>query len=250
MIEYARKTTSEVYVNCRIEQFPGYKRIAVASHPIFKPDGWEAAEAPARFRAAKGEQTECSPEQRSVNRAKKKVHDIAALNDFDYFITWTLDKQLIARTEADIVSTKLKTFLGNKVKRNNMSYLVIPELHKDGLGIHMHGLVSGSFTLNDSGRKTANGRKIWNMTDWPYGFSTCIEQDGNRERTANYIAKYLSKDFRKIFGNFYYAGGNITRYPPTSYTNMDYDQVNAPPYQVPNSGVSIKYLIIREERAA
>ena len=239
-----RKSEGEVFVNSRVEHFPGYMKIAVADYPIFKDPAWEGEKV--ERLPAKLPDPSRPPEERSVNRAKKKVHDIAALNDFDYFITWTLDDRKIARCDPSTVSKKLKIFLSNKVKRNEMSYVIVPELHSDGKAIHMHGLISGDFQLEASGLFTPDKRSIYNMPDWKYGFSTCIELNGDREKAANYISKYISKEFRKLFGNFYYAGGNVKRWPPTSYTNLDYDSIDAKPYRVPNSNVSIKYLTIRE----
>ncbi len=52
----------------------------------------------------------------NMRRARNKVFDIARLNDFQWFITWTLDKHLIDRYNPTEVSKKLKNFLNNKQK--------------------------------------------------------------------------------------------------------------------------------------
>ena len=110
----------------------------------------------------------------------------------------------------------------------------------------MHGLISGNFKLVDSGRKTKDRKIIYNMPEWTYGFSTCIQLCGNQEVTARYISKYISKDFRKLFGNFYYAGGGIKRIPPTTYENVNYDAFEAKPYYVQELGVNFKFIEITE----
>lgn len=244
MIDMAPKSRNDVFVNCRVEHYPGYKKYTVADIPIFKDPAWENRKK--RNRIPKPQNLENISQSRSISRARKRIHDIAALNEFKYFITWTLDGRLIDRYKPQVISKKLKTFLSNKSKRNSMSYLVIPELHKDGKAIHLHGLIDGNFTLSDSGIRTKDGKMISNMPDWKYGFSTCIEITGDKENTAKYITKYISKDFRKLFGNFYYAGGGIKRIPPTTYENVDYNELDIKPYYVRELGVNFKYYTVKE----
>lgn len=244
MIDLTPKRSGDVFVNCKIEHFPGYKLYVIADSPIFKDPGWE--ERKQHIRVTKPQKACNEPHRRSISRARKKVHDIAALNDFKYFVTWTLDSKMIDRESPRVIARKLKRFLSNRVKRNNMSYLVVPELHKDGKGVHMHGLISGDFRLVDSGKRTKDGKIIYNMPDWKYGFSTCMEITGDREATARYITKYISKAFRKIFGNFYYAGGRVKRRPPTTYVNVNYDDFDVKPFYVAELGINFKYVTIKE----
>lgn len=243
MLDFARREESGIYTNGKVEYFPGFTRFVVADAPVFREPGWEA-EKP-RHVLHKPQSPDNPPQGRSISRAKQKIHDIAALNPFDYFVTLTLDGRKIDRESPEEVGQKLKIFLSNKVRRNGMSYIIVPEYHKDGKGIHLHGLVSGRFRLTDSGHKTRDGRVVYNMADWPYGFSTCIELTGEREAVARYIAKYVTKDARKILGNFYYAGGEIQRTPEREYVNLLYDEVDAPAHHVPDLGVSFKYLTVK-----
>jgi hypothetical protein len=244
MIDLAPKIQGEVFVNCRIEHFPGYKKYTVADTAVFKDPAWEIQKK--RVVTSKPQITENITQSRSINRAKKRVHDISALNKFQYFVTWTLDGKIIERDNPKVIARKLKTFLSNKAKRNKMSYLVVPELHKDGKGLHIHGLISGDFELVDSGKKTKDCKTIFNMPQWLFGFSTCIEISGDKENTAKYMTKYISKDFRKIFGNFYYAGGGVRRIPPTTYENADYNAIDAKPYFVTELGINFKYYTVKE----
>ncbi|HEX3038599.1 MAG TPA: hypothetical protein VHO94_06365 [Oscillospiraceae bacterium] len=163
----------------------------------------------------------------SVKRAKEKIFDIAVLNEFDHFITWTLDGEKIDRCNPKEVSKKLRVFLQHMVQRKHCRYLIIPELHKDGKGIHMHGFASGDLEYVDSGHIDNQGHTIYNMPQWSLGWSTAIELYGSRLHTACYITKYVSKDFKKIFGNFYYAGGGVERNVPTEYKQLDYESINA-----------------------
>lgn len=166
----------------------------------------------------------------SMKRAKEKIFDIAAVNDFDYFITWTLDPGKIDRYDPKEISKKLKRYLSDCVKRKNAKYLIIPELHKDG-AIHLHGLLSGDFVMVDSGVRDKKDHVIYNMPQWKLGWSTAIELYGDKLNCARYITKYVNKDFRKIFGNFYYSGGGVVRSPTTIYSNLDYDKIDTPEYR-------------------
>lgn len=177
----------------------------------------------------------------NLKRTKEKVFDIAMLNKFEYFVTWTLDKEKIDRYDPKVVSKKLSKFLNNMVSRYDLKYLVIPEHHKDG-AIHMHGLISGNFHLVDSNRKTKSGKIIYNMPGWSWGHSTAIETYGENENISKYITKYLTKDFRKIFGKYYYSGGDIIRDAPIILDNWDYDQLPYKEYSIPSINRKFKYI--------
>ena len=238
-----RRTDGELRTNCKIEYYPDFTKFTVADVPIFKERGWETDEKQPSS-TSKPQNPDNAPEVRSMNRAKGKIFNIAALNNFQYFITWTLDKSKIDRESPEVISKTLKTFLSNKVKRNGMSYLIVPEYHKDGKSIHFHGLISGNFSLVDSTHRHSDGRIVYNMPQWSYGFSTCVELTGSRGKLANYLTKYITKDTKKILGNFYYAGGHLIREPDREFTNLPYDSIEAAPYYVPELGINFKYVTV------
>lgn len=268
----ARKEAVEVFYNTKEKRYPcGMSKITVCSKAIFRNPDYKPVErltkaaqttelqrfitncmklgvnlevikeVPDQLEKPKKENKEVRDD--NLKRAKEKVFDIAFLNQFDYFVTWTLDKEKIDRYNPQEVSKKLKTFLNNMQKRKNMKYLVIPEHHKDG-AIHMHGLVSGDFKLIDSGKKTESGRTIYNMADWSWGFSTAIETYGESTAVAKYITKYITKDFKMIFGNFYYAGGKIVRHAPTQLYDVDYNTVNEQEFYVQPAQRGFKYMTV------
>ncbi len=183
----------------------------------------------------------------SVKRAKETIFDIAMCNHFDYFVTWTLDGELIDRYDPKAVSKKLKVFLQHAVQRRNARYLVIPEYHKDG-AIHMHGLLSGNFEMVDSCRKTKAGQIIYNMPQWSLGWSTAIQLDEHKDRVSRYITKYVTKDFRKIFGAFYYAGGrDLVRKPRTEFFDSMYDSVSGEEFRPKDLNIWFKYFTAEGE---
>lgn len=83
------------------------------------------------------------------------------------------------------------------------------------------------------------------MPQWTLGYSTAIELTGSKDAISLYITKYISKDFKKIFGSFYYAGGKgLIRHPPVILYDTDYFSVNAKEYSVPKANLGINYLSV------
>lgn len=236
------KPEVEVKVNAKEKVYPnGFRRITICSKPVFKND--EYMELVTSSSSVPKEKDLSNPTRGdSLRRAKEKIYDIAMCNDFEYFITWTLDKEMIDRYDAKLVSKNLKVFLNNLVKRKEVRYLVVPELHEDG-AIHMHGLIAGKLRMVDSGRKLPDGRSIFNMPEWKLGFSTAIELDNQKGRVSSYIVKYVQKDFQKIFGNFYYAGGHgLVRSPEVNYFDVDFGAFDLPVYGPEGVPILFKYL--------
>ncbi|RKJ61001.1 hypothetical protein D7Y09_16580 [bacterium 1XD42-1] len=121
----------------------------------------------------------------SIKRAIDKAFEIGLANDFQYFITLTLDPTKIDRYDTKKIYKKLRDWLSNRVKRNQMDYILFPEYHKLREGeteraIHFHGLINAqNLTLTNSGRTTKNGQVIYNLDNWKFGFSTVIKLDGS-----------------------------------------------------------------------
>lgn len=230
-----------VYHNTKAKIYPnGQQKITICSKPIFKNECWESIEFTEPIAKPKNMDNEVRDD--NVKRAKGRIFDIAMCNQFDYFVTWTLDADKINRYDADEISRRLKKFLDNKVQRNNARYLVIPEHHKDG-AIHMHGLLFGDFDMVDSGKKTKDGKTIYNMPQWSLGFSTAIKLDEHKDRVSRYITKYVTKEFKKIFGSFYYAGGHgLVRKPKTELYDVDYDSFELQEYSPEGVNMWFKYI--------
>ena len=195
----------------------------------------------------------------SIKRAKDKVFEICFANEFQYFITLTLDEAKISRTNKEEIRDALTHWLRNRVRYSGLMYVLIPEYHKDGQAIHFHGLVKGNLKLTDSGtvyvpgyekpmkkeraeRLGLVGKTVYNLDDWQYGFSTCVALDENKERTALYITKYITKENDKIIGRFYYSGGKgLQRKVPTEYRNYPYSEFNAQEQVVLPGVLAVKY---------
>lgn len=130
--------------------------------------------------------------ENNVARARSRVRELASCNPWDYFATFTIDGHKQDRFNLAMYSKRLGEWFGNfnRDYKAHVSYLVVPEQHKNG-AYHAHGLLSGipagALTVNEHGH-----------LDWPryrarFGF---ISLDPVRDRLAcaAYITKYVSKD--------------------------------------------------------
>lgn len=176
----------------------------------------------------------------NIKRACDKVFDIAYSNDFEYFVTFTLNRQKINRYDVSEITTKLNKWLSNKVCRNNLKYIIVPEFHKDK-AIHFHGLYSGDLNEVESGLFYKDGRAIYNCLSWPFGFTRALRLNGSKYSICSYITKYITKDTKKIFGRYYLSGGKINRCVDTEYLNKDYEISKGNEYIIPNIGLKVKY---------
>lgn len=192
--------------------------------------------------------TEREIREDSIRRAKNRVKEICFANEFELFVTMTLDAQKHSRTDAKQILKTVNNWCSNQVQRRGMKYLIIPEYHKrvetDGKqAVHFHGLISGDFSLADSGLKTPRGQAIYNLGQWDFGFTEAIKiEEKDYNKTANYVSKYITKDARRVFGRWYLSGGKgLKREVPTTYFNADYDAFDGKEYAVPQSGLYVKY---------
>lgn len=234
------------HFNLRIKEFPDHLKLTCFSKPIFNPYGVERYEKDKEVKEKSEKRTYDTEHTRndSLKRTKDKAMEIAFANEWTYFVTLTLDKSKISRTDPLEVGKKLKTWLNNKSKRIGLKYLVFPEYHKDGESIHFHGLMSGDLSLQDSGKKTERGQIIYNTDSWSYGFTTVVKLDDNVGAVTSYIMKYITKDSKKIFGNFYFAGGGVKREVPTSYDNTPYMEFQGEEYQLPTARLAVKFATV------
>lgn len=143
----------------------------------------------------------------NISRARSKIFEYARCNEFDYFVTLTLDKNKYDRYDLAKYIKDLGQHIRDDRKRtgSNIQYLLIPEPHFDNAW-HMHGLIKGMplehltpFTLNDylpyKVRELIEaGREIYNWTSYSEKFGWCtIEKVKSQEAISKYVTKYISK---------------------------------------------------------
>lgn len=179
--------------------------------------------------------------ERSKRRAKNRINDIILCNRFDYFVTLTLSPEEIDRSDYAAIMKKLNTYLDNRVRRNGLYYVGVPELHKSG-GFHFHFLMNDALPLIDSGTvvrptggkpvkaetATRQGfdlaacRTVYNLKDWRLGFTTAIPTYGEPAAVAAYIGKYITKG-EKVGGRWYYSGGELQK-PVYMYDRVNFGE--------------------------
>lgn len=215
----------DIITNARLKVYKEFKVLQVSNVQMFKDGGWEA-EKP-RFKLMSSDPDKERSLESSRARAKRAIYDVGMCNRFEYFFTWTLNKDYVDRFNVDEVYKKVRTFLSNAVQRKAFEYVLIPEKHKDG-AIHMHGLCNLGTVRIERAKSPytghelfdGSGRDIFNMLDWWLGHSTCVKLDENYEKAVGYITKYITKSEEKIFGKWYLSSRNLQKKP--EYLMIDY----------------------------
>lgn len=239
------KCAGEVHCNAIYKIYPDSSgTLLVADKAIFRRAGYEESAPQVSCGVLAGGDSESRAREnleRSKRRARNAVMDYARCNQMKYFVTFTLDASRVDRYDIDEVMRTASRWLDNRVRRHGLQYVLVPELHKDG-AIHFHGLVNDAITIRDSGTiaragdkprrpRTAREREKWladgghivyNVVDWPLGFTTAIELYGDYGAAIGYVCKYISKAQTKVGGRWYYSGGGLKK-PVKQYLNMDFD---------------------------
>jgi len=162
---------------------------------------------------------------RAQARARSALKDIALCTPFKYFVTLTLDQTKCDRYDMSEITKKLNNWLDNCVRRKGLTYVLVPERHKDG-AVHFHGFFNDALDVIDSGKRTKDKRKIYNLPAWTLGFTTAIELYGDYHQAVSYVIKYIGKTQEKIGGRWYYSGGD-TRRPVVGYMDTEMSEILA-----------------------
>ena len=148
----------------------------------------------------------------NISRTKARIFEIAMCNPWEWFITCTLDQTKYARDDLETFRKDLAQFIRNQRKKRycDIKYMLIPELHDDGINWHMHGLINGlplealkQFTLQDKiptkmKRKICEGTMLYNWLDYAHKFGfVSLEAVRNSEAVSKYVTKYITKDLSK-----------------------------------------------------
>lgn len=197
----------------------------------------------------------------STNRTKQKIYELARSNDWDWFITLTFDREKIDSSDYDLLVNTVRYWFNNVKKRKapDMKYLIIPELHKDGIHYHFHGLLADADGLQfvDSGI-VQGGKTVYNMPDFKMGFTTATKVE-DTHRVASYICKYITKQLElHIKGKRRYLASNNCNRPVVRDYNMTPEEKTdlldciserityMKQQDVPESGQSIKYIELKD----
>lgn len=198
------------------KEYPDVIKVMIYKEPFFVP----VTGGSIKRNKVLVDDSDYEPTVTSLNRTKCAIRDIVLCNDFDLFCTFTFDPDKI-ENRYNLMNCwhKLDRWLSHQRDRSDgeLQYLIVPEQHKSGAW-HFHGLISHfNGVLRDSGHKSASGRPIYNITSFRSGFTTAVPID-SREAVANYVTKYITKDFVKTFNQRrFFCSRNLVR--PTKTIN-------------------------------
>ena len=241
------KNGREIQHNTIVYAYPdGAFDVICASAPIFREPGWEDAswEEPKAKPSPReaGKKSSGADMERSMRRARAKLRRLALANQFEYFVALTLDPEKIDRYDGEAIVKVLGRWADNMVRRHGLRYILVPERHKDG-AFHFHGFFAGGIEARDSGVKW-DGRPVYNLPQWPYGFSTAQRLYGDYHRAVGYCCKYIGKqEGERALGRWYYSGGAL-REPMKVYADRDYRDCgegcgNVVEYSIPGAKLKI-----------
>jgi len=172
-------------------------------HKVIREAGWEEINEVSVIEGKTKENT--VKLANNISRAKSRIFEIAMCNDWDYFITCTLDQQKYERTDLGTFRKDLAQFIRDQRKKYqcDIRYLLIPELHSDGKSWHMHGLLGG---VKDEMLAEFDGTAPLKLRDLGYknypdyqkkfGFVS-LGIINNKDAIAKYITKYINKNMEK-----------------------------------------------------
>lgn len=176
----------------------------------YRDDLWKCVTIPDRKAQSFHERKDDADSKMACNirRAARMIEGYALCNEWDWFGTFTLNPVYRERSDLDGFRADFMRFLRNERRRagGTISALLVPELHRDKKGWHMHGLLRGipfddlrPFTLSERlPRYLRSQVKIGApVYDWPryrdrFGFVD-VEPVRTRDAAARYITKYITK---------------------------------------------------------
>lgn len=183
--------------------------------------------------------------KKSWYRARQQCYDYLMCNpDLNTFCTFTVNPEEHNSHNYSQVVEYLSTWLANRVRRNGLKYILVPERHQSG-AIHFHGIANDTgLRLVSSGlwkvgkwklpwedirpSKRNEAQEIFNVRDLKLGFSTAliIEGENAQEKVSKYIWKYMTKQGgQKIGGRFYLHGGDLQA-PRLVYSNEYFSEAD------------------------
>jgi hypothetical protein len=147
---------------------------------------------------------------KSLTRAKTKLTDLILCNEFDLFCTFTFNSN---RQDINTCKKTMSKWLNNQqTQYGNFNYLIVPEYHHDNISIHFHALFGGyKGQLIKSSSKHKN-KNIYNIKSYKKGFTTA-EKINSLEKTAHYVAKYITKEMPQFNAKKRYWHSNNLKKP-------------------------------------
>ena len=168
----------------------------------------------------------------SRKRALDNLFGYALCNEWSYFVTLTFSPKIVDRENDEDIKYHWALFRQKlQYYFKNVKILGIPERHPTSGKLHFHCLV-GSCDLErfltsainpHTGKQIySSGRVVYNLNLFTSGYSTLVKIDSDPLKVANYLSKYIVKDF----GNIGYNKKNIYRTHNLNFKNKEYYYFN------------------------
>lgn len=139
----------------------------------------------------------------SLSRARRMVLEYALCNEWDWFVTLTLDPDKWNRFDlAGWHSAFMQWIRDGRKKGHDINFVLVPERHADGAW-HAHGLFKGDVPLVSFRELYQRGENIpqklcdanfynWQAYQQKFGFCS-FGKIRNQVAVAFYVTKYISK---------------------------------------------------------
>ena len=161
----------------------------------------------------------------SYSRARSQVLQIALCNQWDYFVTITVDRTKHDRYDLDSLIKYITQWIRDFRKRTGckFKYLLVPEHHKKDGAWHFHGLVSGisdkflsPFVAGIHPHKLVSGG-YFNFPELSksVGFVS-LGRIKNPIGSSFYISKYITKEHANddFYSHLYFCSVGLNRCRP------------------------------------
>lgn len=140
----------------------------------------------------------------TISRSKRKIREYILCNEWNYFVTLTVNGRKHNRYDVNEITKHLRKCLHRLRKKSyfydcKFNFLFVIEKHKDG-AYHLHGVINipENFLYENK-----NGHLSCKQFD-DLGFQSFEEIEKDKEGTAHYITKYISKECIRFPGKSLY----------------------------------------------
>lgn len=182
------------------------ERFRIARKHDFKPVGYiDPLDIGKRYHIKKSKD---EIEEQNISRSKRTIRELCLCNNFEYFVTLTLNSENADRFSLDSCQNKLReTLKAYKRKNKEFAYIIITEAHKNG-AFHFHGLFKNinpsdliEYHEEDFKKlpyyildKLHKNEKLYYLSffDQKMGYCT-LTKIKSLERVSSYITKYVTK---------------------------------------------------------
>ena len=168
----------------------------------------------------------------NIRATKSRIRELIMCNEWEYMVTFTLNGDRYNRTDLDTWKKEFLQWVQNYRKKYgiDIKYIFVPELHKDNITWHMHGLIKGlplshlrQIVNGDSEYKRLEKRVrmgyevyVWEAYQQKFGYCD-VEKIRNKEAVCNYLTKSIkdntlkSKGVSKVNAKMYYVSRGLKR---------------------------------------